>query len=70
MFGNKQDKQKRLERMAKVIETHTGGISQSAIARELGVPRCTVKRDLPALEAKGILLSEDGRGWLSLFRRK
>lgn len=70
MFGNKRDKQKRLEWMTSVIAQHPGGISQSALARKLRVPRCTVKRDLPTLERRGILLSEDGRGWLSLFRRK
>ena len=70
MFGNKQDKQKRLARMATVIERHPKGISQSELARQVGTPRCTVKRDLPTLEQVGILLSEDQRGWLSLFRRR
>ncbi len=70
MFGSKQDKQKRLRQMAEVIQHHPGGISQSELARQLGVPRCTVKRDLPTLEQAGILLSEDTRGWLALFRRK
>ena len=69
MFGNKQDKQKRLARMANVIERHPNGISQSALARQVGAPRCTVKRDLPMLEKAGILLCEDRRGWLMLFRR-
>jgi DNA-binding IclR family transcriptional regulator len=70
MFGNKKDKQKRLEQMAEAIEKHPDGISQSALARKLRVPRCTVKRDLPTLEKQGVLLSEDARGWLALFRRK
>ena len=70
MFGNKKCKQQRLERMANVISSHPNGISQSELARKLGVPRCTVKRDLPTLEKHGILLAEDGRGWLSLFRRQ
>ncbi len=69
MFGNKQAKRGRLEQMAKVIERHPEGISQSDLARRVGVPRCTVKRDLPALEQVGILLAEDKRGLLSLFRR-
>lgn len=70
MFGNKTDKQKRLQQMAEVIRQHPSGVSQSQIARKLGVPRCTVKRDLPTLEKAGILLCEDERGRLSLFRRK
>jgi DNA-binding IclR family transcriptional regulator len=70
MFGNKKDKQKRLEQMANAIEQNPNGISQSQLARKLKVPRCTVKRDLPTLEEKGVLLSEDERGWLSLFWRR
>ncbi len=68
MFGNKQAKQDRLQQMANVIEQHPG-ISQSELAQQLGVPRSTVKRDLPTLEQHGILLFEDERGWLALFRR-
>jgi DNA-binding IclR family transcriptional regulator len=64
MFGNKQAKRERLERIADEIEQHSEGISQSALARQLGIPRSTVKRDLPALKQAGILLAEDERGWL------
>jgi DNA-binding transcriptional ArsR family regulator len=70
MFGNKQAKRERLEQMADVIEQHPEGISQSELARQVGAPRSTVKRDLPALEQAGILLSEDERGWLALFGRR
>ncbi len=70
MFGNKKNKQQRLERMTNVIERQPGGISQSELARRLQIPRCTVKRDLPTLEKRGVLLSEDKRGWLFFFRRK
>ncbi len=69
MFGNKQAKRERLEQMADVIEQHSEGISQSALARQLGIPRSTVKRDLPTLEQAGILLAEDERGRLLMFRR-
>jgi DNA-binding IclR family transcriptional regulator len=68
MFGSKQNKQKRLARMANVVERHPNGISQSELARRVGAPRCTIKRDLPTLEQAGVLLSEDERGWLFLFR--
>ena len=69
MFGNKQAKRARLERMADAVGQQPG-ISQSELARQLGVPRSTVKRDLPTLEQAGILLSEDERGRLALFRRR
>jgi DNA-binding IclR family transcriptional regulator len=69
MFGNKQAKRARLERMADAVGQQPG-ISQSELARQLGVPRSTVKRDLPTLEQAGILLAEDERGRLALFRRR
>ncbi|MBN1977392.1 MAG: helix-turn-helix domain-containing protein [Anaerolineae bacterium] len=70
MFGNKQAKRERLEYMADVIEQYPQGISQSKLARRMGIPRSTVKRDLPTLEQAGILLAEDERGRLSMFKRK
>lgn len=69
MFGNKQAKRRRLERMADVIEQYPRGISQSELARQMGIPRSTVKRDLPTLEQAGVLLAEDGVGRLYMFRR-
>jgi len=69
MFGNKQAKRERLEQMAETIERQPR-ISQSELARQLGIPRSTVKRDLPTLEHAGILLAEDERGLLSFFGRK
>ena len=69
MFGNKHIKRERLEHMAEVIEQQPG-ISQSELAGQLGIPRSTVKRDLPTLEQVGILLAEDERGRLSFFGRR
>ena len=57
------------EQMARLIEDRPG-IRASDLARELKVDRSTIARRLPALEEAGILLSEDDRGGLSLFRRK
>jgi DNA-binding IclR family transcriptional regulator len=62
--------QDRLDRYEDLIPEHPGSIRQSALARMLGVPRSTVMRDLPALEDRGTLLSEDRRGRLSLFQRR
>jgi DNA-binding IclR family transcriptional regulator len=70
MFGDKRAKLERLEQMAKLLEQHPEGMSQSDLARGIGAPRSTVKRDLPALEQAGILLTEDDRGQLALFGRR
>jgi predicted ArsR family transcriptional regulator len=60
----------RLDRYEDLIAEYPGGVRASRLANRLGVPRSTVIRDLPALEERGTLLSEDERGLLSLFRRK
>ena len=69
MFGSKQAKQVRLAQMVETLEQNPR-MTQSQLARQLGVSRATVHRDLPVLEDKGILLSEDDQGRLSLFRRR
>ena len=69
MFGNKQAKQQRLEQMASVIERHPD-ITQAELARQMKMPRSTVKRDLLAMEQAGILLTEDALGRLSFFGRR
>jgi len=54
----------RLEAIYRTIEQEPG-IRPGTVARQLGVPRSSVCRALPALEEKGLLLSEDrgGRLW-------
>ncbi len=69
MFGKKKDKQTRLQKMTTLIEETPGGVSQADLARELGVPRSTVLKDLPLLEDAGVMLAEDTRGRLTLFGR-
>jgi predicted DNA-binding transcriptional regulator YafY len=64
MFGKKDEKQNRLERMVEVIAKSPQGITQAALARLLGVGRSTVNKDLMALEKRGVRLSEDRRGRL------
>lgn len=68
MFGSKRKKRDRLQRMAEIVERRKG-ISQAELARQLGVHRSTVGKDLVQLEERGVLLAEDERGRLSLFRR-
>lgn len=69
MFGNKRGKKERLERMARIVAREKG-ITQAELARRLDVHRSTVGKDLVALEERGVLLAEDERGRLSLFRRR
>lgn len=64
MFGNKDEKQNRLDRMVEIIAKSPAGITQAALARLLGVGRSTVNKDLAALEKRGVKLSEDWRGRL------
>ncbi len=64
MFGNKNEKRNRLDRMVDIIAKSPAGITQAALARLLGVGRSTVNKDLVALEKRGVRLSEDRRGRL------
>jgi Mn-dependent DtxR family transcriptional regulator len=70
MFGKKNDKQTRLEKLATLIEETPGGVTQADLARELDVPRSTVLKDLPLLEEAGVMLAEDAHGRLTLFGRR
>lgn len=67
VFGNKSEKKRRLEQTADLLAQQE--LSVAEVAQRLGVQRSTVLRDLPLLEAQGILLQEDERGKLRLFRR-
>ena len=60
----------RLRQIEALLEKHPQGLRQSEIARELKLHRSTVMRDLPALEEMGVLLMEDDRGRIGLFRRR
>ncbi len=64
MFGSKDEKQNRLERIVDIIAKSPAGITQAALARLLGVGRSTVHKDLQTLEKRGVRLSEDRRGRL------
>jgi predicted DNA-binding transcriptional regulator YafY len=64
MFGNKNEKQGRLERMVEIIAKSPQGITQAALAHLLGVGRSTVNKDLVALHQRGVRLAEDKQGRL------
>lgn len=67
-MGRKTDSN-RVEEIARYVEEHPHS-KPIEIARELELHPSTVIRSLPALEEAGILLSEDDRGRLSLFRKR
>jgi DNA-binding transcriptional ArsR family regulator len=61
--------QNRLEAIWRVVAQEPG-MKPGRIAHKLGVHRSSVMRALPALEERGLLLSEDRRGRLQTWRRK
>jgi len=66
MFGSKQGKRARLERIVELLN-YSSGITQAELARQLGVAKSTIQQDLQDLEAEGILIMEDGHGYLEIF---
>ncbi len=58
----------RAEQIYRKIEKHPGKRA-GFIARLLGLNRSEVTRALPALEDKGLLVSEDKKGGLWLFHK-
>jgi len=59
MFGNKQVKLDRLQRIVEELHRHPAGLIQSELAARLSVPSSTIVRDFPLLEDRGVLLQED-----------
>lgn len=66
MYGDKQDKQRRLAQLVDIVAQATDGITQAALARALGVTRGAINKDLGILHDQGVLLAEDEQGKLSL----
>lgn len=64
----RQQKTERLEKIYCKIEEHPGQ-RPGFIARLLGLNRSEVTRALPALQDKGLLVSEDDKGGLWPFRK-
>ncbi|MCB9136580.1 MAG: hypothetical protein H6636_14240 [Anaerolineales bacterium] len=58
----------KLDRLYEAVEDYEGE-RPGFFARLLGWQRSDVTRALPALEDEGLLVSEDDRGGLWLFRR-
>ncbi len=69
MFGSKQHKRERLEQITQLVEQQPDHLTPSDLAKALRVARSTISYDLVALEDNGVLLAEDERARLSLFRR-
>lgn len=67
MFGSKQAKNERLEKLVKFIQER-GEVTQREIARALGVSEDTVADDLVTLEERRILLCQRGQK-ISLFKQ-
>ncbi|MCX7859919.1 MAG: helix-turn-helix domain-containing protein [Chloroflexus sp.] len=67
MFGSKVDKRRRLQQYVALLAERP--LKAVELAEQLGVPRSTVLRDLPLLEAQGVLLAEDHEGRLYLYRQ-
>lgn len=60
MFGNKDKKQSRLEKIAAIVRNAVNGISPAELARKTGVTRATIGKDLGVVErATGSLFYED-----------
>lgn len=67
MFGNKKNKKSRLQRLAKLVQ-QSPGISQAELARQLGVSRGTVTKDLAIVEKEtGSLFWQDDDDQLHPF---
>ena len=60
--------EKRLETIYNTVQEHPGK-KAGFIARLLGLNRSEVTRSLPALEDKGLHLSEDDKGGLWPFKK-
>lgn len=64
MFGNKKEKQVRLELIQSAIQSSKDGITQAELARRCCSTRSTIYKDLAELENQGVTLAEDDKGRL------
>ncbi|MCP5099014.1 MAG: HTH domain-containing protein [Chloroflexi bacterium] len=65
MFGNKKNKKSRLFNIGRILKVSEDGITQSELARRVGVSRSTINKDLSIIQKEaGILPAEDDNGRL------
>jgi biotin operon repressor len=64
MYGDKEQKNKRLERIKAAVKGRPYGIFQADLARLLGLSRFQISKDLVALHKRGVRLAEDDEGRL------
>ena len=67
MFGNKKAKCQRIDQV--IIAIDEEHLNQQQLSQRLGVSPTTIANDLVTIEKRGILLWEDKRGRLGLFKR-
>ena len=66
MFGNKKSPQQRIEQ--EIIALEQQPLNAEQLAKKVGTTSKIVAQDLVRMEEDDILLSEDSRGLLSIFR--
>ncbi len=70
MYGSKDEKRRRAEKIAALVALAPRGVTQAALARALGVAPSTIAGDLALLERLGVRLAEDSEGRLTLFSQR
>lgn len=66
MFGSKKSSQARIQREIDALDTQP--LNAEQLAKKVGTTSKIVAQDLARMERDGILLSEDSRGLLSIFK--
>ena len=65
MFGKKDEKEARLWKIGEILKSAKDGVTQAELARQAGVTRATIHKDLSVIQEKtGILPAEDDDGRL------
>jgi hypothetical protein len=65
VFGEKESKLARLFKIGQVLQGAEDGVTQAELARQVGVTRATIHKDLSIIQEKtGILPAEDDDGRL------
>jgi len=65
VFGKKDEKEARLWKIGEILKSAKDGVTQAELARQAGVTRATIHKDLSVIQEKtGILPAEDDDGRL------